>query len=54
MKYAVEMAPCGKAYISSFTKIGTGVQAILRFCPRNLRGCTVGIPDWRDLYELRR
>jgi hypothetical protein len=26
-------------------KIGTGVQAILKFCLRNLRGCNVGITD---------
>jgi hypothetical protein len=28
-------------------KFGTGVQAILRFCLRNLRGCNVGITDVR-------
>jgi hypothetical protein len=28
-------------------KIGTGVQAILRFCLRNLRGFNVGITDGR-------
>jgi hypothetical protein len=31
MKYAVEMASCGMIYVPSFMKIGTGVQAILRF-----------------------
>jgi hypothetical protein len=30
-KYAVEMASRGMIYTSSFIKIGTGVQAILRF-----------------------
>jgi hypothetical protein len=29
-------------------KIGTGVQAILGFCLRNLRGCNVDITDGRD------
>jgi hypothetical protein len=29
--YAVEMASCGMIYVPSFMKIGTGVQAILRF-----------------------
>jgi hypothetical protein len=31
MKYAAEMVPYGTIYIPSFMKIGTGVQAILRF-----------------------
>jgi hypothetical protein len=30
-------------------KIGIGVQAVLRFGLRNLRGCNVGIADGRDL-----
>jgi hypothetical protein len=29
--------------------IGIGVQAILRYCLRNLRGCNVGIIEGRDL-----
>jgi hypothetical protein len=45
MKYAVEMASCGVIYVASFMKIGTGVQAILRFCLRYFRGCNVGITD---------
>jgi hypothetical protein len=49
MKYAVLMASCGMIHIPSFMKIGTGVQAILRFCLRNLQGCDVGITDGRDL-----
>jgi hypothetical protein len=36
-------------YTPSFIKIGTSDQAILRFCLRNLRGCSVGITDGRDL-----
>jgi hypothetical protein len=35
--------------LPSFMKIFGGVQAILRFCLRNLRGCEVGITDGRDL-----
>jgi hypothetical protein len=30
-------------------EIDTSVQAILRFCLRNLRGCNVGITDGRVL-----
>jgi hypothetical protein len=30
MKYTVEMAPCGIIHVPSFTKIGTGVQAMLK------------------------
>jgi hypothetical protein len=48
MMYAVEMAT-GKICIPSIMKIGTGVQAILRFCISNLRGCNFGITDGRDL-----
>jgi hypothetical protein len=49
VKYAIEIASCGMIYIPGFKKIGTGVQAILRFCLRNLRGCNVDITDGRDL-----
>jgi hypothetical protein len=49
MMYAVGMASCGMVYLPSFMKIRTGVQAILRFCPRNLKGCDVGVIDGRDL-----
>jgi hypothetical protein len=38
------------AYIPSFMKIGTGVQAILRLCLNNLNGSYVGITDGRDLW----
>jgi hypothetical protein len=33
-------------------KIGARVQAILRFCLRNLRDCDVGITDGRDLWYV--
>jgi hypothetical protein len=49
MKYAVKVASYGMIYLPSFMKIGTGVQAILRFCLRNLRVCNVGITDGKDL-----
>jgi hypothetical protein len=49
--YTVEMASCGMIYLPSFVKIGTGVQAILRSCLRNLRGCDVGITDGRDVFN---
>jgi hypothetical protein len=50
MKYAVEIVSCGMVHILSFMKICTGVQAILRVCLRNLRGCNVGITDGRDFF----
>jgi hypothetical protein len=48
MMCVVEMASCGKVSVTSFMKIGSGVQAILRLCLRNLRGRTVGNTDGRD------
>jgi hypothetical protein len=30
-------------------KIGTGIQAVIRFRLSNLRGCNVGITDGRDI-----
>jgi hypothetical protein len=45
--YTVEVASCGMIYVPSFMEIGTVVQAILRFCLRNCRGCNVGITDGR-------
>jgi hypothetical protein len=47
MKYAVEMASCGMiyTYTASFMKTGIGVQAILAFGLRNLKGCNTGIAD---------
>jgi hypothetical protein len=49
MKYAIETVSRGIIYLRSFSKIVRGVQAILRPCLRNLRGCNVGITDGRDL-----
>jgi hypothetical protein len=49
-KYSVGMVSCGMIYLPSFMKIGTGVQAILRFCLRNFRGCNVGITNGRDFF----
>jgi uncharacterized protein YraI len=49
MTCAVEMASCGMIYLPSFMKIAIGVQAILRFCLRDVKGCNVGIPDGRNL-----
>jgi hypothetical protein len=46
---AVEMGLGGIIYMQSFMKIGTYVQAILRGCLRNPRGCNVGVTDERDL-----
>jgi hypothetical protein len=49
MKDAVEIASRGRIYLPTFMKIGTGVQAILRLCLNNFKGCNVGITDGRDL-----
>jgi hypothetical protein len=49
MLYAVKIFSCGMINISSFMKIDPGVQAILRICLRNFRGCNVAINDGRDL-----
>jgi hypothetical protein len=45
--YSDEMDSSGM--MLSFMEIGTGVQATLRFCLRNLRGCNVGIIDGWNL-----
>jgi hypothetical protein len=49
MKYAVGVALCGMICIASFTKIGAGVRAMLRFSLSNFRCCNIGITDGRDL-----
>jgi hypothetical protein len=43
--YTIGMASDGMIYM----KIGTGIQAIIRFCLSNLRGCNDGITDGWDL-----
>jgi hypothetical protein len=48
MKCAIEMGSGSMIHILSFVKIDTGIQAILRFCLRNLRGCNVGITNSSD------
>jgi hypothetical protein len=49
IKYAIGLDSFGMIYLPSFMKIGTGVQAILRFCLRNLRGRNVDITYATDL-----
>jgi hypothetical protein len=49
MKYAIEMASGGIYYILSFMKFHTDIQAIIRFCLSNFKGCNVGIIDGWDL-----
>jgi hypothetical protein len=49
MKYAIEMVSCDTVYIPSFMNIGTGFQAIVRFCLRNLNGCNVDIIEGRSM-----
>jgi hypothetical protein len=43
------MPSYGTIFLPSFIKIGTGVQAILKFCLSNLNGCNVGITDEKGL-----
>jgi hypothetical protein len=50
MKCTIEMASEGMIYVPHFMKIGTCVQAIWRFCFRNLRSCNVDISGGRDLW----
>jgi hypothetical protein len=47
--YTVEMGSGGMIYIPNLMKLGTGIQAIIRFCIRHLRSYTIGITDGRDL-----
>jgi hypothetical protein len=47
--YAVEMGSGSMIDITSFIKISTVVEGILRFCLSNQRGCSAGITDGRDL-----
>jgi hypothetical protein len=49
MMYSVQITSCGMICLPSFMKIGTGIQAILRFRLSNLNGCNDGITDGRDL-----
>jgi uncharacterized protein YraI len=49
MMYALEMPLCGMILLPSVMQIDAGLQAILRFCLRNLRGCNVGITDEKGL-----
>jgi hypothetical protein len=44
----LEMALCGMIYISSFKKIGRGLQATSRFCLSKLNGCDLRVTDGRD------
>jgi hypothetical protein len=46
---AAEMASCGIIHVPSEMKIGAAIQAILRYCLRNVRVCNIGITDGRDL-----
>jgi hypothetical protein len=49
MKHDVDMVSCGIIYVPSVMKICKGIQAVLRSCPRNFRGCNVGITDGKNL-----
>jgi hypothetical protein len=43
------MTSCSMIHTSRIMNIVTDVQVILRFCPRNLKGCNVGVTGGRDL-----
>jgi hypothetical protein len=47
--YAVEIPSCGMIFLPIFMRIGKDVQAVLRFFPRNLSGCNVGITTGKEL-----
>jgi hypothetical protein len=49
MKRSVGTGSGVMTYIPTFMKTGRGVERILRFCLRNLKGCNVGITDGRDI-----
>jgi hypothetical protein len=49
MVHAVEMSSDGMININIFMKIGIGVQATLRFCLNNLKACSVGITDGKNI-----
>jgi hypothetical protein len=49
MRYIADVALDDILYIPIFMKIGTGVQVILRFYLRNLKGCNVGITHGTDI-----
>jgi hypothetical protein len=53
MKYTVETASCGMICIPNSMKFGRGVQLILRFHLRNLRGFNIGITDGTILQIMR-
>jgi hypothetical protein len=50
--YAVEIPSSPIIFLSSFMKVGTGVQAILRFRLSNLDGCNIGITNGRYLRSV--
>jgi hypothetical protein len=49
MKRAVEIGSGVMICIQSFMNVGTGIQAILRFCLSNLEDCNVSVTDGLDL-----
>jgi hypothetical protein len=50
MKYTIDLASFCVICITSFVKIGLGIQETLRLYNLNeLRGCNVGIVGGRDL-----
>jgi hypothetical protein len=52
MKHAVEIALHGMINVRAFMEIGRGIQAILRFCFRNLKDCNVGITAGMDICSM--
>jgi hypothetical protein len=52
MKSPVKRGPGDVIYISSFMRIGKGVEGILRFYLSNLKGCNVGITEGSDFWSM--
>jgi hypothetical protein len=49
MTCAIKMGSGSMIYMQSSMKIGTGSQAILRFCLRNFKGSNISITDGSDI-----
>jgi hypothetical protein len=52
MIHAVEMSSGGTIYIPSLTTIVSGIPVIRGYYLNNLRDCSVGITDERDLRTI--
>jgi hypothetical protein len=49
MEYTTKMVSEGIMHIPSFMMIDSCIQTTLKFCLNNLRRCSIGYTDGRDL-----